>query len=880
MESLSHLRILIDTLNLFEISYIIADSNLFIKYLIFKNLPDVSLKEKFLNKNIKDVIVIYTDNNKEVEFNLVIAKEETFNGRLLGLSQHFIFYYSYIILDESNSVHLFLMSQKENKEEFRYIEIIKFYIDTLTTASNIFNKTIGKIDYEYSFDLLYVYLKKFLRNTTFLINEYNKKEKKFFTKFFYSPYEEVKEIFKQFNNANPFYFTLTDNIYKKKLKPHFVKLDLDDFFEIYTAIPSEKLFEYLTKLPVIEMLSFGFIQENSLIGTVTLFIHSKEEKLLILENFLKQFNLILQRNLFFKNVFEIKNVLSFVLNDVNESILIIDDSYTKVFENKHFISFLEKNFRNSRNSYEKFINDNKLYINKAIKRNTLIEEVIELESGKKYFLVIIPIKESDKTYITIKVKEKEEIVKFPIITDSIFENFSEGLIVTDKELKIILYNSSFLRIFGIKKNVLHEYLFSVIDVKTHNNLLEIFKKLIEKKIVLSKKVIYINENGEEKRLLKIVIPLCGVNTYFLIIFSELQSNGQSEPDGYLLKDYQLKMLPFIVNRLKIELNKFFDSINTFDLNSLKKCFNFYKYLNSLHFLLTIDDQKKKTKNIVFVYNVVSEEIEHFLKNVQINSEVVFSFENTINENYPVIVNEFVLREIIKILLENSLTRTKKGIIRLKYTLGDEFLNLYLSDTGSHINYNEFNLSVESDKINKVLINDEIIDFFNIEVLLKPLGGTLKIENSLNYNSVIISIPIRQIEKIVNEKVHEVEKHRIDLHNIKILICEDDEFNFLFFKEILEGHNAEVHYAKNGNEAIEKIRTQNYDLVLMDLRLPDIDGLTVIKKIKEISPMVPIIIQTAYNISFDKEEMLAEDVIYKPIDYNLLLYKMQIVINKK
>jgi len=109
---------------------------------------------------------------------------------------------------------------------------------------------------------------------------------------------------------------------------------------------------------------------------------------------------------------------------------------------------------------------------------------------------------------------------------------------------------------------------------------------------------------------------------------------------------------------------------------------------------------------------------------------------------------------------------------------------------------------------------------------------------------------------------------------KILIAEDEETNFLFVEAILEETNAKLIWAKNGKDALEKfIANSDIDLVLMDIKMPEMDGIIATQKIRQLNSYVPIIAQTAYALSEDKNKCLnagCTDYLTKPINHRLLL----------
>lgn len=107
----------------------------------------------------------------------------------------------------------------------------------------------------------------------------------------------------------------------------------------------------------------------------------------------------------------------------------------------------------------------------------------------------------------------------------------------------------------------------------------------------------------------------------------------------------------------------------------------------------------------------------------------------------------------------------------------------------------------------------------------------------------------------------------------ILIAEDVESNFLYLKAVLSKLSATVFWAKNGIEAIEICENNSVDVVLMDLQMPDMNGYEATVILKKKLPHIPIIAQTAFAMSDDKEKALeagCDDYLAKPIKSKDLL----------
>ncbi len=109
---------------------------------------------------------------------------------------------------------------------------------------------------------------------------------------------------------------------------------------------------------------------------------------------------------------------------------------------------------------------------------------------------------------------------------------------------------------------------------------------------------------------------------------------------------------------------------------------------------------------------------------------------------------------------------------------------------------------------------------------------------------------------------------------KILIAEDVESNYLYLSAVLSKIQAKIYWAKNGKEAVNIFKEEeSLDLILMDLQMPEMNGYEATKIIKNSDPKLPIIAQTAFAMSDDREKALeagCDDYLAKPIKSKDLL----------
>ncbi len=123
----------------------------------------------------------------------------------------------------------------------------------------------------------------------------------------------------------------------------------------------------------------------------------------------------------------------------------------------------------------------------------------------------------------------------------------------------------------------------------------------------------------------------------------------------------------------------------------------------------------------------------------------------------------------------------------------------------------------------------------------------------------------------------------DISNPNILIAEDVESNFLYLKAVLSKLNATIFWAKNGLEAVDICDKEHcINLVLMDLQMPDMNGYEATEILKKKYPEMPIVAQTAFAMSDDREKALdagCDDYLAKPIKSKDLLSMVERFIQK-
>jgi PAS domain S-box-containing protein len=239
----------------------------------------------------------------------------------------------------------------------------------------------------------------------------------------------------------------------------------------------------------------------------------------------------------------------------------------------------------------------------------------------------------------------------------------------------------------------------------------------------------------------------------------------------------------------------------------------------------------------------------------------------------IVSDEIKLQQIITNLLSNSVKFTQKGYIEYGYELAGNNLVFFVRDTG---------IGIPSDAIDIIFerfrqVEDATMDSRKGTGLGLPiskayvelLGGKMWVESEEGKGSTFsFTIPYSSTNR--EQQVSENFSNKTySLTNKTILIAEDDEHNLYFLSEILNEIGANIISVTNGVDAVEICKqNDSIDIVLMDIKLPKINGLDATKEIKKFRKKLPIIAQTAYAFSVDADRAIesgCDAYLSKPID---------------
>ena len=275
--------------------------------------------------------------------------------------------------------------------------------------------------------------------------------------------------------------------------------------------------------------------------------------------------------------------------------------------------------------------------------------------------------------------------------------------------------------------------------------------------------------------------------------------------------------------------------------------------------------------------------------------IKLSFRNTLPAKEAIIqTDREKLYAILTNLVKNALKYTKEGAIEFGYQIietqsiaslqNTDYLQFYVKDTGIGIPKNRqeaiFERFIQADIADKMAYQGAGLGLAISKAYVEMLGGKIWVESEEGIGSTFyFTLPYNaKTEKETIDQQPESIDSNYDFRKLKILIAEDDEVSEKLIDSYIKMFGTEVLKARTGVEAVEACRDNpDIDLILMDIRMPEMDGYEAIQQIRQFNKDVVIIAQTAYGLLGDREKAIkagCNDYISKPINKDKLLSTIQ------
>lgn len=250
-----------------------------------------------------------------------------------------------------------------------------------------------------------------------------------------------------------------------------------------------------------------------------------------------------------------------------------------------------------------------------------------------------------------------------------------------------------------------------------------------------------------------------------------------------------------------------------------------------------------------------------------------------------------INAILVNLVKNAIKFCDEGTIEIGVEKKEPILEFYVKDTGIGIDKNRqnaiFDRFVQADIEDVKALQGSGLGLSISKAYVEMLGGKIWVESEPGKGTTFYFTIPGEI-KIAGDKVNEQNvatsiKSENLKNKLKVLVVEDDESSEIYITQIVDELSKEILVARTGAEAVELCRNNpDIDLVLMDVKMPVMDGYVATMKIRQFNKDIIIIAQTAFALIGDKEKLIeagCNDYIAKPINKDELIEMIKIHISK-
>ncbi|MDD2961851.1 MAG: response regulator [Muribaculaceae bacterium] len=267
------------------------------------------------------------------------------------------------------------------------------------------------------------------------------------------------------------------------------------------------------------------------------------------------------------------------------------------------------------------------------------------------------------------------------------------------------------------------------------------------------------------------------------------------------------------------------------------------------------------------------DVRNNIKVYKINPNVTVSIDIP-EDSYAVRTDKIRLMQVVTNFITNAIKFTVKGKINIGYEYNDDTFKIFVKDTGPGIPIDQQKTIFDRFVRLNTRIKGNGLGLSICTSIAEKLGAEIGVESSYGEGSKFwISIPDVKLEAPVRIKAEQdaLVRGSSKDQRIKVLVAEDDPSNYKLC-EVLLKPSYDIIHAWDGKEAIEKFKSENPDIILMDLNMPEVNGYEATEQIRKLSWTVPIIALTAYTLANDEHKVLQsgfDAYLTKPIDISKL-----------
>lgn len=519
-----------------------------------------------------------------------------------------------------------------------------------------------------------------------------------------------------------------------------------------------------------------------------------------------------------------------------------------------------------------------------------------------------------------EINEKERLVS------QYLEAIPDGVMVINKESKIVFLNESGREILGLKTGIydtLSDQMsqLTLLDptryhVRFKADTLPIYKGLDGEKLIGNK--IDLVKNNKIYHLESNVQPVMGLEgevTSAITVFRDITERANYEATlekARVLAEKSVRVKDIFLSNVSHEIRTPLNAIIGFtnllisevtDPKSIEYVGyiqyagkNLLELINDILDFSKIEAGQVHLEKTTISLKEVVESVSVIVKQKAVEKGITYQSHLTGDLPEFVEADKLRLTQILINVCGNAVKFTEKGSVTLTVAPisfivnGTQTIRIEVIDTGVGIAKDKlndvFNRFVQATESTTRVFGGTGLGLSIVKSLVGLFDGTLKLESEVGKGSTfIMDFPFKVMqEAAVQDEMEMIVDSSEKLKALKVLAAEDNTLNQKLLKAIFERLKIPLSIVNNGQEALDRLQAEEFDVVLMDIQMPVMDGYTAIQEIrKSISKTIPIITMTAHAMVGEKEECLsigANAYISKPFKESELLYTIAHLGNKE
>lgn len=491
--------------------------------------------------------------------------------------------------------------------------------------------------------------------------------------------------------------------------------------------------------------------------------------------------------------------------------------------------------------------------------------------------------------ISEEINYREKFLTIEKLHKEILDNIGVGVLIIDKEtLDILFTNKKGMELLQLSSSEnLGRKIWDIVDSESVKVVEQLFSgEVLEDKFSKSVKM----QRYHDKMKLWVNMYPSEITYHrrpcFLIAFHDVskekdytKSLEETVKQKDLVAATKSRFMANMSHELRSPINiilGYVDILVSMDVDGELKEFLTYIQKSAEHLLKVLNDildlskaEASKIKIIEKPYNLIAlmKSVLSMIEVKLIGKKVALDYNSNIEPDAYFLIDAHNLQRVLLNILDNAVKFTDEGLISVDVRYINGVLVFKISDTGIGMTQEELNrLFIPFEQAPEIsqkyggsglglAISKEIINLWK---------GDIKIESKKNVGTTVtFTYPASRTEQIEEAEVVQIPKDLSTIKGKRILVVDDQEYNHKLFKLMLS--ECEVETVFSGKLALNKLITEEYDGIVLDLRLPDIPGMDVIKEIKKREKLqnLKIVTTSADILSGLKEQMEEMGIIFIP-----------------